>query len=80
MVEAAAASGLGLVEPDERDAVAATSRGTGDLVAAAAAAGARRILVAVGGSATTDGGAGAVAAIREAGGIGRAELSCFLPT
>jgi glycerate kinase len=74
VVEAAAASGLGLVEPAERAPMAATTYGTGQLIATAAEAGARRILVAVGGSATTDGGRGAIDAIREAGGIGRAQL------
>jgi glycerate kinase len=38
-------------------------------------AGADAVLVGVGGSATTDGGAGAIAAIREAGGLGRARLT-----
>jgi glycerate kinase len=74
IVEMAAASGLGLVAPDERDAEAATSRGTGELIAAAVAAGAQVVLVAVGGSATTDGGAGAIAAIEEAGGLGGTRL------
>jgi glycerate kinase len=74
IVEMAAASGLGLVAADERDAEAATSRGTGELIAAAVAAGAQVVLVAVGGSATTDGGAGAIAAIEEAGGLGGARL------
>jgi glycerate kinase len=74
VVETAAASGLGLVERSERDAVAASTRGTGQLIAAAAQAGARRILVAVGGSATSDGGRGAIEAIRQAGGIGGAKL------
>src|SRR6185436_9123228 len=59
IVEMAAASGLGLVAEDERDAWAASTYGTGQLIAAAAEAGAQVILVAVGGSATTDGGAGA---------------------
>src|SRR3954452_21378647 len=54
IVEMAAASGLGLVADEERDAWAASTRGTGDLIAAAARAGAQVILVAVGGSATTD--------------------------
>src|SRR3954465_15212069 len=40
VVEVAAASGLGLVAEAERDAEAATSHGTGDLVAAAVEAGA----------------------------------------
>jgi glycerate 2-kinase len=68
VVETAAASGLALVAPDERDAWAASSYGTGELIAAAAAAGAHTILLAAGGSATTDGGAGALAALAAAGG------------
>jgi glycerate kinase len=67
IVEAAQASGLGLVAEHERDAWAASTRGTGELIAAAAAAGAERVIVTVGGSATTDGGAGALAALDEAG-------------
>ena len=74
VVETAAASGLTLVPPEERDAVAASSTGTGDLIAAAARNGARQILVAVGGTATTDGGRGAIDAIETAGGIGSAQL------
>ncbi len=67
VVEMAQASGLRHVAAHERDAWAATTRGTGELIAAAVAAGARKVLVAVGGSATTDGGAGAVEVLREAG-------------
>jgi glycerate kinase len=67
VVEVAAASGLTLVAEDERDAWAASSYGTGQLIAAAAEAGASTVVVGVGGSATTDGGAGAVAALRDAG-------------
>ena len=75
VIESAQASGLALVGGSAgNDAVAATSRGTGELVVEALAAGARRVLVGVGGSATTDGGLGAVAAIEEAGGPGDAEL------
>src|SRR3954468_6869275 len=73
-VETAAASGLALVEKSERDAWAASTYGTGELIAAAAHAGAAVILVAVGGSATTDGGAGALGAIADAGGIGKAKI------
>src|SRR4051794_6128489 len=68
VVEVAAASGLDLVAEGERDAEAATSHGTGDLIAAAVGAGAQVVLVAAGGSATTDGGRGAIDAIEEAGG------------
>jgi glycerate 2-kinase len=67
VVETAQASGLGLVGERERDAWAASTRGTGELIAAAAEAGAERVIVTVGGSATTDGGAGAVEALEEAG-------------
>jgi glycerate kinase len=64
VVEVTAASGLHLVAETDRDAVAASSEGTGELIAAAAAAGARHVLVAAGGSATSDGGAGAIRALR----------------
>src|SRR6187551_1223985 len=74
IVEMAAASGLGLVAEDERDAWAASTYGTGQLIAAAAKAGAQVILVAVGGSATTDGGAGAVEAIADHGGLRGAQI------
>ena len=74
VVEVARASGLSLVAERERDAEAASTAGTGELVAAAAAGGARRVLVAAGGSATTDGGAGAIEAIEAAGGLGKAKL------
>src|SRR5829696_7719078 len=74
LVEMAAASGLGLVAEEERDAWAATTYGTGELIAAAVEAGAQVVLVAVGGSATTDGGAGAIEAIEAAGGIRGARL------
>jgi len=67
VVEMAQASGLSLVVEAERDAWAATTRGTGELIAAAAEAGASPIVVTVGGSATSDGGAGALAALDEAG-------------
>ena len=75
IVETAQASGLGLVAEDERDAWAASTRGTGELILAAIAAGAREILVAVGGSATTDGGLGAIEAIRAGGGLRSARLA-----
>jgi glycerate 2-kinase len=74
IVEMAQASGLALVAPRERDPWRASTRGTGELILAAVAAGAREILVAVGGSATTDGGEGAIAAIRDGGGLGGARL------
>ena len=67
VVEMAQASGLSLVDEAERDAWAASTRGTGELIVAAVEAGASRVVVTVGGSATTDGGAGALEALSEAG-------------
>ncbi|MET4058756.1 glycerate kinase [Arthrobacter sp. UYP6] len=74
VVELASASGLNMPAHGPRDPVAASTYGTGVLIAEAARHGARRILVAAGGSATTDGGAGAIAAIDDAGGLRGAEL------
>lgn len=69
IVEVAEASGLPRVAPEERDVLAATTYGTGELIAAAVDAGAAVVLVAAGGSATVDGGAGAIEAIETAGGL-----------
>jgi glycerate kinase len=69
VVEMAEASGLARVAVGERDAQAASSHGTGELICAAVEAGASVVLVAAGGSATTDGGAGAIAAIEAGGGM-----------
>jgi glycerate kinase len=80
VVEAAQASGLDRVAEAERDAFAASSYGTGQLIAAACEAGAGRVLVAVGGSATTDGGAGALEALREAGIEPPIEVLCDVRT
>lgn len=80
VVEMAEASGLGRVAEHERDAWAATTRGTGELVVAAVRAGAEHVIVSVGGSATTDGGAGAVAAMREAGVAPRLSVICDVST
>ena len=74
VIETAAASGLGLVPESQRDAVAASTAGTGELIVSAARAGATTVYLGVGGSATTDGGAGALRAIEDAGGIGAARL------
>lgn len=61
IIEMAAASGLLLAGgAGHNDPIAATTRGTGQLILAALDAGAKEIIVGVGGSATTDGGFGAV--------------------
>ncbi len=63
VVEMAAASGLPLLRPGERDARRASSFGTGELLLAAARSGARTIVLGIGGSATNDGGAGMLRAL-----------------
>lgn len=62
-VDTAAASGLTLLAPEERDPLVASSRGTGRLLVAAMDRGAKGILLGLGGSATVDGGAGLVRAL-----------------
>ena len=80
VVETAQASGLALVAEHERDAWAASTRGTGELIVAAVEAGADEVLLTVGGSATTDGGAGALEAVEEAGVDPRLEVLCDVRT
>jgi glycerate kinase len=66
VVELATASGLALLPGGRGDvttALAASSRGTGELVRAALDAGATRVVLGIGGSASTDGGAGLAAAL-----------------
>lgn len=63
VIEMARASGRALVDRDRRDALEASTRGTGELIAAAIRGGAERVVVGVGGSATTDGGLAAVQAL-----------------
>jgi glycerate kinase len=63
IIESAAACGLVLVPPEQRDPVHASTFGVGELVAHAASRGARRIVIGVGGSGSNDGGAGAAQAL-----------------
>jgi glycerate kinase len=63
VIEMAAASGLGLVPPAQRDPRVTTSFGTGQLIRDALQAGARRFVIGIGGSATNDGGAGMLQAL-----------------
>jgi glycerate kinase len=66
VVESASACGLVLAGgPEGNDAVGATTRGVGELIADAVEAGARRVVVGIGGTATSDGGRGALAALAE---------------
>jgi glycerate 2-kinase len=80
VVEAAEASGLWRVAEDERDAWAASTYGTGELLVAAARAGVKSVLVAAGGSATTDGGEGALRALEEAGTDVAIDVICDVAT
>ncbi len=63
VIDVATASGLALLQATERNALTATSYGTGELVRAALEASAQRIVLGVGGSATVDGGAGILEAL-----------------
>jgi len=63
VIEMAAASGLALLAPDERDPWQTTTIGTGELIRSAVAHGAAAILLGVGGSATNDIGLGALSAL-----------------
>lgn len=62
-IEMAAASGLMLVPPGERNPLRATSYGTGELIRHALDAGVRHIILGIGGSATVDGGMGMAQAL-----------------
>lgn len=81
VIELATASGLSLVAADERDPAAASTRGTGELLAAAFDAGIRDVVLGIGGSATTDGGAGALAALgaRVSDGLDSVDLAGLEP-
>jgi glycerate kinase len=70
LVQSADAIGLQQLAEAERDAVAASSHGAGELIAAAAERGVRHVLVGIGGTASSDGGAGAVELLRQRGLVG----------
>lgn len=63
VVEMALASGLALVPADERDALLASSYGTGELIRQALDEGCMKLVIGIGGSATNDGGAGMAEAL-----------------
>ena len=63
VIEMAAASGIELLSPEERNPLIATTYGTGLLIKAALEAGFNRIIIGIGGSATNDGGAGMAQAL-----------------
>lgn len=63
VIEMAAASGLPLVPPDQRNPLAASTLGTGQLVQEVLNKGFSRLILGLGGSATNDGGAGFASAL-----------------
>jgi glycerate kinase len=63
IVELATASGLSRLSADERDPLAASTFGTGLILAAAITLGCRDVVLGLGGSATTDGGSGLLRAL-----------------
>ena len=63
IVEVAEGSGLHCVPANERNAMAASSRGTGELLLAALAHRPKTLIMGLGGSATTDGGVGILQAL-----------------
>jgi glycerate kinase len=63
VIDMASASGLALLEPDERDPWQTSTTGTGELLRTATELGVSAILLGVGGSATSDLGLGALAVL-----------------
>ncbi|KHA62095.1 glycerate kinase [Vibrio variabilis] len=63
VIEMAAASGLHLVDPSERNPLLTTTYGTGQLIKAALDKGVNHIIIGIGGSSTNDGGVGMAQAL-----------------
>ncbi len=63
IIEMAAASGIELIQPEERNPLKTTTYGTGELIKAALDRNCTKIIIGIGGSATNDGGAGMVQAL-----------------
>ena len=63
VIEVAAAAGLELISPDERDILRASSFGVGEIILSALDVGATEFLIGLGGSATNDAGTGMLTAL-----------------
>lgn len=63
VMEMAAASGIILISPGERNPMKTTTCGVGEMIADAVKRGCRRFIVGIGGSATNDGGTGMLTAL-----------------
>ncbi|MEN8227075.1 MAG: glycerate kinase [Bacteroidota bacterium] len=75
VIEMAAASGIELLKPGERDPSVTSTFGTGQLIKDALDRGCNKLLMGIGGSATNDGGAG----MAEALGVKFSGLACITP-
>ncbi|MGE0019035.1 MAG: glycerate kinase [Draconibacterium sp.] len=62
-IEMAAASGLELILPEERNPLVTSTFGTGEMIKHAIETGCKKIVIGIGGSATNDGGAGMAQAL-----------------
>ncbi len=63
VIEAAAACGLTLLAPEERNPMITSSYGVGEMISDALARGCRKFIIGLGGSATNDGGIGMLSAL-----------------
>ncbi len=63
VIETAAASGLTLLSPEERNPLLTSTFGTGEMIADALRRGCRKFMIGLGGSATNDGGMGMLSAL-----------------
>ena len=63
VIEMAAASGITLIKPSERNPLETTTYGVGEMICDAVKRGCRRFIIGIGGSATNDGGAGMLSAL-----------------
>lgn len=63
VIEMAAASGINLIKPEERNPLITTTYGTGQLIMKALEAGCHHFIMGIGGSATNDGGVGMAQAL-----------------
>ena len=63
VIEMAAASGITLISPEDRNPLNTTTYGVGEIIKDAIKRGARRFIVGIGGSATNDGGVGMLTAL-----------------
>lgn len=74
VIEIAKASGLMLIQPEQRNPVKATSYGTGEIIADAIKRGYHKLIIGLGGSATSDAGIGMLKALVDSFGHGNEHI------